>query len=151
MRRFPVLAAMLVIGLAASSCVARANTGGQPASPGGGLSTDLGRRDFARYCAACHGISGTGNGAIAEFLTIPATDLTQLSRLNAGKFPRQRLREVIDSRVQVRVHGERDMPVWGDWFDREAMEPDTDHDTREMIVRDRIESLLDYIETLQGN
>ena len=45
--------------------------------------------------------------------------------------------------------GLRDMPVWGDWFDAEAVGPDTDAATREEIVRMRIKSLANYIETLQ--
>jgi cytochrome c553 len=35
-----------------------------------------GRTDFVTYCAACHGVEGRGDGTIAEFLTITATDLT---------------------------------------------------------------------------
>lgn len=82
--------------------------------------SDPGRGDFMTYCAACHGVSGKGDGTIAEFLTITAADLTQMASKNAGVFPRQRAIEVIDGRAQVAVHGERDMPVWGDWFKFEA-------------------------------
>ena len=116
-----------------------------------GISATLGERDYRNYCAACHGVSGTGDGTMAEFLTIRAPDLTALKKLNAGVFPRDRIREVIDGRADVRVHGGRDMPVWGDWFDREAISTDTDRDTRDLIVRDRIESVITFIETLQEN
>ncbi|MCX7344155.1 MAG: c-type cytochrome [Alphaproteobacteria bacterium] len=104
---------------------------------------------FRTYCAACHGVSGNGDGTVAEFLTIAAPDLTTLTKRNAGTFPRQRLSEVIDGRAEVKVHGPRDMPVWGEWFDYEAMSPDTDRDAREIIVRLRIEALISYVESIQ--
>ena len=114
-----------------------------------GITIELGEQDYRDYCAACHGISVTGDGTVAEFLTIAAADLTQLSKLNAGKFPRKRVTEVIDGRADVKVHGGRDMPIWGDWFDAEAIDPDTDAAAREIIVRERINALANYIETLQ--
>ncbi len=115
-----------------------------------GLSLELGQRDFRNYCAACHGVSGVGDGTIAEFLTLTVPDLTRLTKKNGGLFPRERVAGVIDGREEVRVHGARDMPVWGDWFDQEAVSPDTDKESREMIVRDRIDSLVGYIESIQA-
>jgi hypothetical protein len=49
----------------------------------------------------------------------------------------------------VKVHGLRDMPVWGDWFNREAASADTGKAAREMIVNDRIASLITYIKSIQ--
>lgn len=109
---------------------------------------ELGRGDFMNYCAACHGVGGKGDGTVAEFLTIEAADLTRMSLRNGGIFPRQRAIEVIDGRAQVSVHGERDMPVWGDWFKFEAGTGGADAKT-EKIVRERITALVDYLETLQ--
>jgi mono/diheme cytochrome c family protein len=103
---------------------------------------------FRDYCSACHGVSGVGDGTVAEFLTITAANLTQMSLKNDGIFPRQRAIEVIDGRAQVSVHGERDMPVWGDWFKFEADDGGADAKT-EKIVRERINALVDYLETLQ--
>ena len=110
---------------------------------------DLGRADFRTYCAACHGVSGIGDGTVGEFMNITPADLTRLSWKNAGLFPRQRLIDVIDGRAEVRVHGLRDMPVWGDWFNAEAVSPDMTPEAREEVVRMRIDSLVNYIETLQ--
>jgi mono/diheme cytochrome c family protein len=109
---------------------------------------DLGRGDFMNYCAACHGVGGKGDGTVAEFLTIDAADLTRMSLRNGGIFPRQRAIEVIDGRAQVSVHGERDMPVWGDWFKFEANSAGAGVKT-EKVVRERITALVDYLETLQ--
>lgn len=116
---------------------------------GGGLMTDLGKGDFNTYCAACHGVGGKGDGTVAEFLTIPAADLTQLKKLNAGIFPRERVMEVIDGRAEVKVHGARDMPVWGDWFDAEAATGGLDKDEREAVVAARISALISFLETIQ--
>jgi predicted esterase len=109
---------------------------------------ELGRGDFMNYCAACHGVGGEGDGTVAEFLTIDAADLTRMSLRNNGIFPRQRAIEVIDGRAQVSVHGERDMPVWGDWFKFEADSGGAGEKT-EKVVRERITALVDYLESIQ--
>lgn len=142
---------VLLIGLTATSAsIALANSSAEPAAGQlGGISIELGKVDFRTYCAACHGVSGAGDGTVAEFMTIQAADLTKLSRRNDGIFPRQKIVEVIDGRAEVRVHGARDMPVWGDWFNAEAVSPDTNAAAREETIRMRIDSLASYIETLQ--
>ena len=114
-----------------------------------GISIELGRRDYMNYCAACHGVDAKGDGTLGEFLTLAVPDLTKLSKLNAGKFPEERVVGVIDGRSDVKVHGMRDMPVWGDWFNREAASSDTGKAAREMIVNDRIASLVNYLKSIQ--
>lgn len=116
-----------------------------------GISLELGRRDFIDYCAACHGVAGTGDGTLAEFLTLAVPDLTMLSKSNGGQFPEERVIGVIDGRADVKVHGMRDMPVWGDWFNSEAAAPDIDKATRELIVSDRIQSLVTFLKSIQAN
>lgn len=115
-----------------------------------GISLELGHRDFLNYCAACHGADAKGDGTLGEFLTLKVPDLTQLSKFNAGKFPEEKVIEVIDGRVDVKVHGMRDMPVWGDWFNREAASGSADKQARELIVNDRIASLINYIKSIQA-
>jgi hypothetical protein len=115
-----------------------------------GVSLELGERDFVNYCAACHGVGAKGDGTIGEFLTLAIPDLTELSKRNGGQFPEARVTEVIDGRAEVKVHGMRDMPVWGDWFDAEAASPDIDKKAREMIVNDRIASLVLYLKSVQA-
>lgn len=114
-----------------------------------GISIELGRRDYMNYCAACHGVDAKGDGTMGEFLTLAVPDLTKLTKLNAGKFPEERVVGVIDGRADVKVHGLRDMPVWGDWFNREAASADTGKAAREMIVNDRIASLVNYLKSIQ--
>jgi mono/diheme cytochrome c family protein len=112
------------------------------------IPADLGRGDFMTYCSACHGVSGIGDGTVAEFLTLTAANLTQMSLKNGGIFPRQRAIEVIDCRAQVSVHGARDMPVWGNWFKFEADTGGADAKT-EKVVRERIDALVTYLESIQ--
>ena len=147
----------LLAGLAASALliagtqgVAASGTAGK-SLVGEGISLELGRRDFVNYCGTCHGASGTGDGALAEFLTLAVPDLTKLTKRNAGQFPEERVVDVIDGRVDVKVHGLRDMPVWGDWFNAEAVSPDMDKDSRELVVQDRIQSLVTFIKSIQSN
>lgn len=124
---------------------------GGPIAPGYSttpIPADPGRGDFMTYCSACHGVSGIGDGTVAEFLTLPAANLTQMSLKNGGIFPRQRAIEVIDGRAQVSVHGERNMPVWGDWFKFEA-DADGGDAKAEKIVRERIDALVTYLESIQ--
>ncbi len=145
----------LLLGILAGSVILMSaealasSTAGTGATSAPVIAVELGREDFRQYCAACHGVSGRGDGTIAEFMTIAAADLTKLTKLNSGIFPRERVVHVIDGRIDVKVHGGRDMPVWGDWFDAEAVSPDTDVAARETIVSERINALVSYIETLQ--
>ena len=141
----------LIALLAGLPCAHANSTSDNGAAPSAQLSVELGRNDFMNYCATCHGVEGKGNGTVAEFLTIPAADLTQLRKKNAGTFPRERVTEVIDGRIEVKVHGLRDMPVWGEWFKQEAATSGAPKVTQEDIVGARIRALVGYIETIQGN
>ena len=141
-----ILVIAFLAGLPGALANSTTNIGdGHPA----GLGHQLGRADFLTYCAACHGVGGKGDGTVAEFLTITATDLTQLRKKNAGLFPRERAINVIDGRTEVKVHGPRDMPVWGDWFKFEATSSISGKGAQEEVVRARINALVDYIETIQ--
>lgn len=151
MKRNYLLTGLVAGGLliAASQAVAASGTTGTPLVSEG-ISLELGRRDFLNYCAACHGADAKGDGSLAQFLTLAVPDLTILTKRNAGQFPGERIVEVIDGRADVKVHGLRDMPVWGDWFNAEAVAPDMDRDSRELVVQDRIQSLVTYIKSIQG-
>jgi hypothetical protein len=140
MLKLPFISAAALLILAVVPAVQANSQTPVPADPG--------RGDFMNYCAACHGVEGKGEGTVAEFLTINAADLTQLAVKNGGIFPRQRAIEVIDGRAQVSVHGERDMPVWGDWFKFEA-DSDGAGAKTEKVVRERIDALVTYLESIQ--
>jgi mono/diheme cytochrome c family protein len=72
----------------------------------------VGRREFGSNCATCHGVSGKGNGPVAEFLKKVPPDLTVLAQKNNGVLPMARLYEILDG-TGIQAHGTRAMPVWG--------------------------------------
>ena len=150
MKRKYLVLAVTVAGLmvAGAQQAAAEGTVGAPLLSEG-ISLELGRRDYMNYCAACHGVDAKGDGTLGEFLTLAVPVLTKLTKLNAGTFPEERVVEVIDGRADVKVHGMRDMPVWGDWFNREAASADTGKAARELIVNDRIASLVNYLKSIQ--
>ncbi len=65
---------------------------------------------------ACHGPDGRGNGPLAGKLNKVPADLTQIAKLNGGKFPAGKIAEIIDGRDIVAAHGMRDMPIWGNRY-----------------------------------
>lgn len=104
-----------------------------------------GQETFMRYCAACHGESGTGNGPVAPGLPIVVPDLTTLKARKGSKFPDELLHKIIDGREIVVVHGTRYMPVWGYefWVEEGA---DAAAQERVNII---VENLIDYIRSIQ--
>lgn len=106
---------------------------------------DFGKREYESSCASCHGEKGKGDGAMREFLTKPPSDLTTLTKRNGGVFPTNRVYETIDGRTSVMIgsHGAREMPVWGNVFRSDDMQP------RDWYARDRISSLVDYLSRIQ--
>lgn len=75
-----------------------------------------GKQMFTNYCAPCHGIDGRGHGPVASALKAPATDLTELSNGNNGKFPSAHVFAVLKFGVENASHGSSEMPVWGKVF-----------------------------------
>lgn len=136
--RVPYLALLVtlpVVAMAQSSTVKR---------------PDFGQQEFQARCASCHGRDGKGQGPIADLLRKAPPDLTLLSRGNGGIFPMSR---VYDSIVgdDVKAHGSRDMPVWGQMYRLRAGEHyvDTYYDP-EAYVRVRVLALVEYISRLQA-
>lgn len=113
----------------------------------------LGQREYESRCAMCHGVSGKGDGWLSVHLTFRTPPLTQLKRNNGGVFPFESLNQVIDGRTFVKLHGPRNMPVWGDIYDVELKR---EHESKfglrygdELVIRARILALIEYISTFQ--
>jgi mono/diheme cytochrome c family protein len=104
-----------------------------------------GRDTFLRYCAACHGPEGRGDGPLAASLTKFPADLTQLAKRNGGRYDERASMEAIDGRRQIAAHGTRDMPVWGAIFEEEGK--GTPYPAYQSLVRSRF--LVDYLATIQ--
>jgi len=104
-----------------------------------------GQETFMRFCAACHGESGMGDGPVATVLPIAVPDLTLLEQRKGGKFEEELLRKIIDGREVVVVHGTRYMPVWGHEF---WVEEGADDDARERVDL-IVDNLVEYIRSIQ--
>lgn len=104
-----------------------------------------GQQLYARHCAACHGLSGTGDGPLADTLKQRPADLTAIARKNGGVFDHPGVMATIDGRRAVREHGPREMPVWGAVFGEElAGEP---YGAYTALLHDR--ALADYVQSIQ--
>lgn len=127
--------------------------GGFAAAADKKLKADLGKREYENSCVLCHGKDGKGTGAINDLLKKPPTDLTTLAKKNNGVFPFDRVYAVIDGREITRMHGDRDMPAWGDRYSSDSVKAaeyysDVPYDA-EMFARSRILSLIDYLNRIQ--
>lgn len=110
----------------------------------------IGQEEFRTHCAACHGFGGLGDGPIGPLLKTPAPNLAMITDRNGGKFPFQRVYDIIEGSSVVAAHGSRDMPLWGDRYskDPKPVTPDQASVARDM-AQQRILSLVYYIGTLQ--
>lgn len=108
----------------------------------------VGKELYDGYCAACHGAKGMGDGDMANVLTIPAPNLTQIAQRNGGEFPMLKVIHIIDGRSGMRAHG-GPMPLWGDVFSVDPNDPSLAY-TGEIMARGRALSLAEYLETLQA-
>jgi mono/diheme cytochrome c family protein len=104
-----------------------------------------GQETYMRYCAACHGESGQGDGPVAGGLPITVPDLTRLEERKGDKFPEEVLRKIIDGREIVIVHGTRFMPVWGYEFWVEEGADDAAQERVAIIV----DNLIEYLRSIQ--
>jgi len=113
---------------------------------------DLGRHEYQSKCAVCHGAAGKGDGYLAAYLTIKPPSLTRLKKNNGGRFPFERVIQVVDGRKEVRTHGTREMPVWGAMYGGEvpkASEKSGQKQPDENLVRERIDALVNFVSQLQ--
>lgn len=110
----------------------------------------IGKLEFQKNCAACHGLDGKGNGPFLDFLKQTPSDLTLIASRNNGKFPFQRIYSFVEDPTGSRGHGDRDMPVWGERYSREEIEKYGPYDTKHPgVVESRILRLVFYLATIQ--
>lgn len=131
----------LALVVAAALASAPTVTAQEPASPSS--LAIAGANNFAQYCVACHGKDAKGTGPLAKNLSPKPADLTALTTRNKGAYPREMVFQVIDGRQKVKGHGGGDMPQWGDTFLASSGAGNAE------AVKRRIDSLVDYLATLQ--
>ena len=102
MRHLPAIGA-LVVGVVLGVCRADAQD----------LSGYSGPQLYQRFCAACHGPQGHGDGPVASDMNVEVPDITRIAKRRGGSFPVETIRRVIDGRDVHPAHGTRSMPVWG--------------------------------------
>lgn len=103
-----------------------------------------GHQMYKEYCAHCHGISGKGNGPASATLARRPPDLTTLAKRNGGEFPHDYAARVLRFGPDFASHGSSQMPAWGPIF--QYMD-----NYNEAAVRQRIQNLCDYLDSLQTN
>jgi mono/diheme cytochrome c family protein len=98
---------------------------------------------FIKNCASCHGSEGEGDGPVASVMSISVPNLRAIAMRNGGAYPADDVAAYIDGREQRAAHGNRTMPVWGDFLGAAEAENADD------AVRTRIAALVSFIERLQ--
>ena len=101
-----------------------------------------GKQMYREYCAGCHGLDGKGRGPVASSLNKRPPDLTTLAKRHAGAFPREYVTTVLRFGPGFSAHGSSDMPVWGPIF--QYLD-----NYNEAAVRQRIQNLCEYLESIQ--
>lgn len=118
----------LLLGILFSGCDTRSET-------------ERGEMLYNAYCQMCHG--DHGNGSMADMLTTPPPDLTQISARRGGKFPTDEIVEQVSGRKRLLGHGESDMPVfWVAIKNGENLQSDEE-------VEERIDALVAYLKSIQ--
>lgn len=104
---------------------------------------------FGRFCASCHGARGQGDGPVAPSLKVMIPDLTELSRRSGGRFPADRVREIIDGRAVLPAHGTRMMPVWGYELEARAGAGDEPGAHPRDSAQELIDRLVSHLQSMQ--
>uniref|UniRef100_Q01YH4 Cytochrome c domain-containing protein n=1 Tax=Solibacter usitatus (strain Ellin6076) TaxID=234267 RepID=Q01YH4_SOLUE len=97
---------------------------------------------YREYCAVCHGVSGKGDGPAASATKKHPTDLTQLTRTHAGKFPTLAVQTSIKGNNSIVEHGTGEMPVWGSILNQSG--------EQKGLGEMRVMALVKYVEGLQA-
>ena len=108
---------------------------------------DNGRQVFRTYCATCHGMNGGGDGPMTNVMAIQPPDLTRLTALNEGVFPRVRVVYRVDGRDELLAHG-GPMPIFGPLFEGESAALDAEDGTP-ILTSKLLADVVVYLESIQ--
>lgn len=102
---------------------------------------------YGNLCASCHGFSGKGDGPAAGAIQKAVPDLTLLASNNDGVYSRKKVERAITGDSRTGTHGTLDMPIWGQQF--MYVRSGWNSFMREAYARERIQTLNNYIESIQ--
>ena len=105
-----------------------------------------GELEYQNTCAICHGVDARGNGIMSRYMTVKPANLRQFTLTSGGSFPFWEVYRKIDGQFEVRGHGTRDMPIWGDRFRAQA---GGDGKNAQTQAAGRILSLVFYLQHIQ--
>jgi mono/diheme cytochrome c family protein len=105
---------------------------------------EQGRYLYLDYCASCHGLNADGHGPMAPALSTSPANLRLLWKRYGNPLPADRIAGFIDGRADVKAHGPRDMPVWGE----EAW--NYDGKGNKGRVRDWVKKVVAYLRSIQN-
>ena len=138
-----------LFAVALAGLLATAWGAAQETSATQGFAAAKGRTTFRSYCASCHGSDASGNGSVAQYLSVPPADLTRITD-RYDVFPVEQVRAMIDGRENVRAHGSREMPVWGSIFRDPLVPSPVEEDPDDRAAR-MIDELVAYLQTIQAS
>lgn len=110
-----------------------------------GQTMSAGQQYFVRYCSACHGVTGRGDGPASPALRTPPADVTRIAQRRGGRFPVVEIAALIDGRTIVPAHGSREMPIWGERFGEMV----GGGSVGEEVVRGNLLVLIEYLQSIQ--
>jgi mono/diheme cytochrome c family protein len=118
---------------------------GMPRSAAAEDIKDISKAMYLKYCSACHGEAGAGDGVVSGFMRPKPTDLTTMAKDAGGEFPFMKAMQSIDGTVTIRAHGESQMPVWGEKFKDET----TLTMQRRAEIKGKLLLITEYVRSLQ--
>ena len=107
-----------------------------------------GKVTYRIYCSNCHGENGRGDGNLAELLSVRPSDLTAIARENGGVFPTELVVKLVDGRETVQGHGLKEMPVWGDAFQK-SLQPTWTEESDDDRAQRKIVEVVAFVESIQ--
>ena len=115
--------------------------------------SEVGKEDYLKLCSGCHGVTGKGDGPNAKGLRKPPADLTKLSQSNNGSFPLVRVYYAMDGKLEIIIHGPRDMPSFFEILKKDVMSRRGEYlsyDLVESLARLRMIEVIEYVMSLQN-
>lgn len=125
------------------------------------VAIDQGKALYLKYCSACHGESGKGDGVVSQLMQPKPPDLTMIAAENGGRFPFYETMLQISGRSATsedqdaslpgmpKAHGDPAMPVWGEIFSREELSKGSALDLH-LQTTGKIMLITEYLQSIQA-